>query len=102
MTYALISCFTPGPSNILCMTYAGKYGVRRTVNFIIGLSIGFALLLAVCGIASSALFDLLSRSVCALGFYGRRAAKADEGARRASHLIMALLLAGCAVSTVIY
>lgn len=59
MTYALISCFTPGPSNILCMTYAGKYGIRRTVNFIIGLSIGFAVLLAMCGIASSALFDLL-------------------------------------------
>lgn len=33
------------------MTYAGKYGVRRTVNFIIGLSIGFALLLAGCAVS---------------------------------------------------
>ena len=59
VTYAFISCFTPGPSNILCLTYAGRYGVRRTVSFIAGLTVGFAVLMAACGAASSAIFNVL-------------------------------------------
>ena len=49
LTYALVMSITPGPNNVMLTASGARFGLRRTVPHLIGISVGFNLqLLAVC------------------------------------------------------
>ena len=39
--FVLVTIFTPGPGNITCTSIAVNFGIKRTINYIYGLSLGF-------------------------------------------------------------
>lgn len=45
VSYVFVSCITPGPNNIMCLTNATKYGFRKSVKFCFGVATGFLLIL---------------------------------------------------------
>jgi cysteine/O-acetylserine efflux protein len=59
ISYAMISIFTPGPSNISTASMAVIYGYKRTVNYQLGLSIGFFCVMLLSGWFSSTLLTNL-------------------------------------------
>jgi threonine/homoserine/homoserine lactone efflux protein len=49
-TYAFVMSITPGPNNVMLTAAGAKFGLRRTVPHILGVSCGFgALVAAMCG-----------------------------------------------------
>ncbi|MFC4776181.1 LysE family transporter [Paenibacillus sp. GCM10023252] len=48
LLYVIVTAFTPGPNNILAMTHANKYGLRKTMKFTMGVSVGFLAIMLLC------------------------------------------------------
>ncbi|WP_152045899.1 LysE family translocator [Aureimonas psammosilenae] len=49
MLFAFVSSVTPGPNNMMLMTSGVNFGFRRTVPHILGIELGFGLLLVAVG-----------------------------------------------------
>jgi len=56
-TFCIVTLFTPGPNNIMLMTSGLNFGVRRTVPHMIGVPLGFALMVMGVGFGLGALFE---------------------------------------------
>jgi threonine/homoserine/homoserine lactone efflux protein len=48
--FALVSSITPGPNNLMLMTSGINFGLSRTVPHMLGVSIGFTLMIALIGL----------------------------------------------------
>lgn len=59
LVYVLVTTFTPGPNNVLSMANAARDGYKRTFRFLVGIFIGFSLVLGLCGLLNVALVSLL-------------------------------------------
>ncbi len=59
LTFVCIGIFTPGPANIACTSMAIKHGLRESINFISGASIGFTLVTLLAGLFSNFLLVLI-------------------------------------------
>ncbi|SDH90639.1 LysE type translocator [Vibrio xiamenensis] len=57
--FAISSSVTPGPNNIMVMTSGVNFGVRKSVPLLVGICIGFVIMLALVGVG----FALLALSV---------------------------------------
>lgn len=44
LSYVLVTTFTPGPNNIMAMSNASRYGLRRSMRFTLGVCVGFFLI----------------------------------------------------------
>ncbi|WP_317855444.1 LysE family translocator [Chakrabartyella piscis] len=42
VTYVFVSCITPGPNNMMCMANGAKHGVKKSMPFCVGVSVGFS------------------------------------------------------------
>jgi len=55
----ILFCFamsaTPGPNNVMVMASAARYGVRRTLPHVLGVTLGFPAMLALVGVGVGAL-----------------------------------------------
>ena len=58
IVFCIVSSVTPGPNNMMLMASGLNYGVRRTLPHLIGVSCGFALMVALVGTGLDALFGL--------------------------------------------
>lgn len=56
LSYALINTFTPGPNNILSMTFATNMGFKKTFKFILGVAAGFTVVMILCNYFNLFLF----------------------------------------------
>jgi threonine/homoserine/homoserine lactone efflux protein len=45
LSYVVVVSFTPGPNNILVMSFAAKLGYRKTLHYIAGVFVGFSLIM---------------------------------------------------------
>lgn len=45
VSYVFVMTFTPGPNNIMSMTFANQDGFRKTQKFFIGVAVGFFILM---------------------------------------------------------
>ncbi|WP_279479359.1 LysE family translocator [Aureimonas sp. SK2] len=54
-TFAAVSSVTPGPNNIMLMTSGVNFGFRRTIPHMLGIELGFGLLLLAVGAGLGAL-----------------------------------------------
>tara|TARA_R110002049_G_scaffold117332_4_gene270745 strand:- start:5732 stop:6325 length:594 start_codon:yes stop_codon:yes gene_type:complete len=55
--FAFVSSVTPGPNNLMLMASGANFGLRRTVPHMLGISIGFAVLMVLLGIGLVQIFD---------------------------------------------
>ncbi|WIO73686.1 LysE family translocator [Porticoccaceae bacterium LTM1] len=60
--FALVSSITPGPNNIMLMTSGVNFGFRRTTPHMLGVAIGFTIMVVLVGIGVVQIFDLLPAS----------------------------------------
>jgi len=46
VSYVVLTTFTPGPNNIMAMSNAGRFGLRRSMRFTVGVGAGFFVIVA--------------------------------------------------------
>lgn len=55
--FAFVSSITPGPNNLMLMASGANFGFVRTIPHMLGISIGFLVLMAVTGLGLAQVFD---------------------------------------------
>lgn len=55
--FAFVSSVTPGPNNLMLMASGANYGFRRTIPHMLGISIGFLVLMLLTGVGLVQVFD---------------------------------------------
>lgn len=56
MLFAVATCVTPGPNNVMLMSSGVNFGFGRTLRHVIGINIGFPFMLIAVGLGAGALF----------------------------------------------
>lgn len=56
LAYIFLTAFTPGPNNIMAMSYAGNFGLKRALVFSLGTFFGFLIVMSACAAAGSLLY----------------------------------------------
>jgi threonine/homoserine/homoserine lactone efflux protein len=57
--FVAVASFTPGPNNIMVMTSGVNFGFGRTWPHILGIAIGFTVMVLIVGIGLGVIFDLV-------------------------------------------
>jgi threonine/homoserine/homoserine lactone efflux protein len=55
--FAVSTCVTPGPNNIMIMTSGLNYGIKKSLQHLLGIYIGFPLMILVVGLGVSQIFE---------------------------------------------
>ena len=55
--FSLVSSITPGPNNLMLMTSGANFGFRRSVPHMLGVSLGFTLMVLLVGIGLVQIFE---------------------------------------------
>ena len=55
--FAFVSSITPGPNNMMLMASGANYGLRRTIPHMLGVAIGFTVMIAMVGVGLVGLFE---------------------------------------------
>lgn len=61
LSYVFVTTFTPGPNNIMSMTNANRDGFKKTINFDLGVSAGFFVIMLTCSYFNLLLFNLIPK-----------------------------------------
>jgi cysteine/O-acetylserine efflux protein len=70
LAYVLVTTFTPGPNNILSMTNGVRYGYRRTLKFLAGMTTGFLVVMLIAGLSNVLLANLVPQVRFWLSLFG--------------------------------
>lgn len=70
ISYILITTFTPGPNNLMSMANASKYGVKKSINFNLGVFAGFFAILFLSNVFSSTLYRVIPAIQPVMRFIG--------------------------------
>lgn len=57
LVFALVSAITPGPNNAMLLASGVNFGVRRTVPHIVGINLGFPIMLLAIGLGLAQVFS---------------------------------------------
>ena len=57
VTFMTVAAFTPGPNNIMLAASGANFGLRRTIPHMLGVTIGFGVLLLLLGLGLDQLFQ---------------------------------------------
>lgn len=68
--YAAMMAFTPGPNNIIAMTIAGKHGFLKSLQFCLGVFLGFFAMCIAAAAFSALLFDVIPQIKPAMAYIG--------------------------------
>lgn len=58
LLFAFVSSITPGPNNLMLMASGANFGFARTIPHMLGVGIGFVVMVALVGIGLMQVFDL--------------------------------------------
>jgi threonine/homoserine/homoserine lactone efflux protein len=70
ITYVIVTTFTPGPNNILSMSNGLRYGYRRTLSFLTGISTGFFVVMLISGLLNVVLVQFVPQIRMWLNLFG--------------------------------
>ena len=56
--FSLVSSITPGPNNLMLMASGANFGFRRTLPHMLGVNLGFTVMVALVGLGLAGLFEL--------------------------------------------
>ena len=59
LAYVFVTTFTPGPNNIMAMSNAMRFGLKKTMPFVWGIFIGFLVVLTLSGLLNMALASFI-------------------------------------------
>ncbi|RII34850.1 lysine transporter LysE [Clostridium chromiireducens] len=59
LTFTLLTAFTPGPNNILAMSNTSKFGLKKSIKLIQGISAGFLSVMVLCSFFSVILVNII-------------------------------------------
>ncbi|QUI23756.1 LysE family transporter [Vallitalea pronyensis] len=59
LSYVFLTTFTPGPNNIMSMSNASRYGLKRSIRFNLGIFTGFFIIIVMCNIFSVTLYQVI-------------------------------------------
>ncbi|CAM2903778.1 LysE family translocator [Vibrio rarus] len=62
LLFALVSTATPGPNNIMLLSSGANIGFKRTIPHMLGITLGFALMLVLVGVGLMGLFNAYPHS----------------------------------------
>ncbi len=68
--FALVSSITPGPNNVMLASSGLTFGFRRTVPHMLGVTIGFSVMILLVGLGLGALFSQFPWLYTALKYGG--------------------------------
>ncbi len=68
--FALVSSITPGPNNLMLMASGANFGFRRTVPHMLGIGIGFGVMILLVGLGLVRIFDAFPLAHLALSLLG--------------------------------
>ena len=57
--FALVSSITPGPNNLMLMNSGANFGFKRSLPHLLGVTIGFVIMLVLVGLGVMQLFDFV-------------------------------------------
>ena len=60
--FAFVSSITPGPNNLMLMNSGANFGFKKTIPHLLGVGIGFTLMIALVGLGVIELFDAIPLS----------------------------------------
>lgn len=55
--FALVATATPGPNNVMVLASGANFGYRRTLPHLLGITVGFTLMIALVGLGIVRIFD---------------------------------------------
>ena len=55
--FAFVSSITPGPNNLMLMASGANFGFRRTIPHMLGIAIGFTVMVVLVGVGLSQVFE---------------------------------------------
>ncbi|MEP5765645.1 MAG: LysE family translocator [Halieaceae bacterium] len=64
--FALVSSITPGPNNLMLMASGANFGFRRTLPHMLGVALGFVIMVILVGVGLVQIFDTWPASYTAL------------------------------------
>ena len=64
--FAFVTSITPGPNNLMLMASGANFGFMRTIPHMLGIGIGFTVMVALVGFGLMQIFDLVPYSYEAL------------------------------------
>lgn len=70
LSFILISVFTPGPNNISSAAMGVLHGYRRTSRYLLGISFGFLLVIALCAVVAATVLNLFPALESVLRYVG--------------------------------
>lgn len=68
--FCFVSGVTPGPNNLMLMTSGVNFGFRRTVPHLLGVVVGFCLMVALVGLGLDAIFSRFPALLPAMRYLG--------------------------------
>lgn len=66
LTFAFVTSVTPGPNNLMLMTSGANFGFRRTIPHMLGVAIGFSVMVVLVGLGLAGLFEAVPAAFTAL------------------------------------
>lgn len=70
LVFAFVSSVTPGPNNLMLLASGVNFGFRRTIPHMLGIGVGFFVLLLAIGFGLGALIETVPSFYAALKFAG--------------------------------
>jgi len=70
LSYVFVTTFTPGPNNVSSASMGITYGYRRTLRYILGITVGFAGIMFLCGLLTESVISFLPRLESVLRIVG--------------------------------
>ena len=68
MLFAFVSSVTPGPNNLMLLSSGANFGFKRTIPHMLGISIGFSLMILLIGLGLINVFELYPLSYTIMKF----------------------------------
>ena len=99
LAFNLIAATTPGPNNLIVVAVGARFGYRRALPFILGVTVGWPLLLLAVGLGLGAVFERYPQIHSAMRFAGAgfllwlswRVATSDSRVRKERRRIIGFL-----------
>ena len=70
LSYVFVTCFTPGPNNIMSMINAKQYGLKKSFKFNLGIFVGFIIIMIACSYFNLILFNIMPKIEGFVGILG--------------------------------